>query len=160
MGWTIPYDTPKLRDLIEERTASHELRAWTPGLEWEQMPVTGQATALRHCYRGNAYAGVLYIVWEQRLKTGAVLRSIEVTRLKFFPQGRGEGTWGYKDMSCCSGADTSCPPSYLELSPPHDSQICRDWHETVRQEHAARVARAADTRRSGRGASRRGLRTW
>ncbi len=140
MGWTIPYSTPHRKDLIAERV---EDQTWTrkDGAKVERK-------ALKHCYRGGVRSGVLYIVWETTTKqkngSKSTERFIEVDLLRYYPEGRGEGNWGYKDMSCCMGPTSrSCPVSYLDMVPPHDGEWCGDWHKAVREGHAKRQQQRA-----------------
>ena len=134
MGWTI-HDTPKKQDLIRERVETRE---------WDQKDGShSKSVALKHCYSGGRFSGTLYIVWERTLThpDGKVEtnRFIEIDLLKYYPQGRGMGSWGYKDMDCCTGPCVStCPPAYLDLCPPHDNESCRHFHARCREYWAKR----------------------
>lgn len=56
MGWTYPFGSSR-RDLIEERTRSQER------LSGE---MTVKTTCLAKCFRGGAFSGVLWVVWERK----------------------------------------------------------------------------------------------
>lgn len=142
MGWTIPNDTPTRRDLIAERVKPQDC-TFENGLRVRTVP-------LRHCYIGGRFSGTLFIVWE-RTKTYPdgktdTERFIEVDSLRYYPQGRGMGNWGYKDMDCCMGPrEALCPPAYLDLCPPHiregkpeEDQRCKHFHERSRAYWAKR----------------------
>jgi hypothetical protein len=135
MGWTVHYDAPHRRDLIRELT---ETKEWV-----RETGVRAKSVALKHCYFGGRSSGTLYIVWERTIthpdgKTETT-RFIEVNLLRYYPQGRGFGNWGYKDMDCCMGPFVStCPPAYLDLCPPHDNESCRNFHSRCREYWAKR----------------------
>lgn len=142
MGWTIPYNTPHRHTLIADRAKVHEFTnkedsvvKWVP---------------LKHCYIGGQRKGTLYIVWEITMtaKDGTITTSrfIGVELLEYYAA---QNSWGYKDMECCIGPDKSmCPPAYLDLCPPHESQgntWCADWHARCRTYWADRKAKRQKT---------------
>ena len=129
MGWTVPYDMPHRKDLIQERT---EAKDWTI-----KDGTRIQSVALKHCFIGGRTSGTLYIVWDRTRTspdgTVEASRFIEVDLLRYYPKGRGMGDWGYKEMDCCMGPYAVCPPSYQDLCPPHDAEHCRAFHERSRE---------------------------
>jgi hypothetical protein len=142
MGWTIPYNTPKLSDLVKDRVKTHD---WTnEGSHVKDVP-------LRHCYRGGRFSGVLWIVHERTRtdKNGIVdtERWIECDLVRYYPQGRGVGNWGYKDMEICMGPnEISCPPAYLAMVPVHEDSpkcYCHGWRKRVASHNAGLNAQRA-----------------
>ena len=114
MGW---YGEPGTRrEKIERLTASRE-----------------NATCLRHCYRGNAYRGVLWSVWEaneqfRQAHPGEPDRGIACDLLEYR-----DGMWFHKPLSERSHPYYySCPLGYLEMVP----AACEQWREQVRKYHA------------------------
>jgi len=117
------------RDLIAERTAEFSyVQDKTGNL------VRGKTLA--HCYRGGAFAGILWAVKETTVTApdGTVVhhaRFIECDMLRYYREGN-SGSWGYKDMECCMGpVFLSCPISYLEMVPIHAGEYCGKWRERV-----------------------------
>ncbi len=142
MGWLFPYHTFRRSGLIAERTATQE---WT-----RPDGVLVRCEALKHCYRGNRFSGVLYIVWEQTFfePDGITTdRVIEVDLLRY------DGTtWGYKDMDeSMHPFYYSCPLSYLDMVP----ERCPEWRAGVRA-HAAKVAAKTKATKARRKAMREG----
>lgn len=145
MGWTIPYDTPKLADLVKDRVHPQT---------WEHQGIKVNDVPLRHCYRGGRFKGVLWIVHE-RTRThpdGKIetKRWIECDLVQYRPAGRGVGNWGYKDLEACMGpGEVSCPPAYLAMVPEHNENpecYCHGWRKRVLEHHAARKAENAKAR--------------
>lgn len=142
MGWLVPYHMPRLRDLIADRVR-RETRTNPDGAEVRH-------TALRHCYRGGRFSGVLYIAWEvTRTPPGGppeTTRFLEVDLVRYYRDVAG-GNWGYKDMDEGMGPNCySCPLSYLDLVPPDSSEYAVRWRERVRAWHAERAAKRAEQR--------------
>lgn len=107
MGWY--GDSGTRRQKIDDLT-----KAWRDDVQ-----------CLRHCYRGNAYRGVLWSVWEDPAG-----RSIHCDLLEYR-----SGLWWNKPMCESMGPFYySCPLGYLELVPVADEQ----WRECVRSYHAKR----------------------
>lgn len=139
MGWLFtPGQTRK--ELVARRTTG-----------WNHSTpegVTLKSTCLKHCYRGGAFSGVLWTIWERTFeKDGAAVqpaqRWIGCDLLRFY---REEG-WGYKDMAEEMGPYVySCPLGYLTIVPVADADWrygVRAYHERIRTKRAARqTARA------------------
>ncbi len=89
---------------------------------------------LAHCFRGCAYSGVLWSVWEiTYIKDGIDVKPARrLIRCDLCQYRKGDG-WGYKDMT---EADhpyyLSCPLKYLDMTP----EVCKEWRELVRKYHA------------------------
>ncbi len=133
MGWLFTYGQT-LKGIIAERTAG-----------WETTLDDGtfvKTVCLRHCYRGCAFSGVLWTVFERTFtKDGAEVRPAEkwigCDLLRWH-----KDSWGYKDMSESMGPyQVSCPLGYLAMVP----VACESWREGVRAYHerlkAKRLAR-------------------
>jgi hypothetical protein len=139
MGWLFtPGST--LKSQIAERTKG-----------WQHVTPDGMtvnSTSLAHCYRGGAFSGVLWTVWERTFeKNGQQVRPTErwigCDLLQFSKHDLG---WGYKDMEESMGPYFySCPLKYLDMVPQVASE---SWREGVRQYHA----RQLEKRRSRRAA--------
>ena len=88
-------------------------------------PGREEVKCLRHCYRGNAYRGVLWAVWEDPAG-----RHITCDVLEYR-----DNMWWNKPL--CEGMGPfyySCPLGYLAMVPPVDAE----WREQVRQYHNKR----------------------
>ena len=91
MGWLFTQGQT-LKELIQRQTKG-----------WENTQPDGTVIkniCLRHCYRGGAFSGVFWTVWERTFtKEGQPVkpadRSIGCDLLRF---QKGYG-WGYKDMA-------------------------------------------------------------
>ncbi len=128
MGWLFTRGSTR-KDLIERRT-----RSWVaPG----PQDTTVTTTCLAHCYRGGAFSGVLWAVWERTYtRNGEVVNSperwITCDLLKY---QRGFG-WGYKDVEeSMHPFYYSCPLRYLDLVPIETYGGCGEWREGVRRYH-------------------------
>jgi hypothetical protein len=87
-------------------------------------PFNGQR-CLRHCYRGNAYKGVLWSVWES--PAGNYIRC-DLLHYR-------DGMWMHKPMDESMGPFFySCPLSYLKMAPVADPT----WRECVVAYHNTR----------------------
>ena len=136
MGWLFTLGQTK-KDLVARRTKA-----------WDHATPDGAvitSVCLRHCYRGNAFTGVLWTVWErtftkdeQPVKPHERWIGCDLLRYR-----KGDG-WGYKDMEeSMHPYYYSCPLGYLELVP----VACEKWREGVRSYHA-RLAERRKARRS------------
>lgn len=110
MGWTYPFGSSR-RDLIAERTRSRE---------WQSGETTVQTTCLAKCFRGGAFSGVLWTVWERTFAIGGkearpTERWIGCDLMEYAKQYDG---WGYKDLDESMGPYYfSCPLKYLDMVP-------------------------------------------
>ena len=128
MGWLFKNGITR-KDLIAERT-----RDWTrEGAEG--MTVT--TACLAHCYRGGAFSGVLWAVWERTfIREGQSAQSVErwiTCDLLRYQQG----CWGYKDLDeAMFPYYFSCPLKYLEMAPIDTYGGHQEWRNGVRAYHA------------------------
>jgi hypothetical protein len=130
MGWLFTRGSTR-KTLIAERTSN-----WTTEGA-ERMTVT--STCLAHCYRGGAFSGVLWAVWERTFTRDEqpvkpVERWITCDLLRYQDQ-----CWGYKDMDeSVHPYYYSCPLKYLEMVPIEQYGGNAEWREGVRACHARR----------------------
>jgi len=119
MGWTFT-EHSKRRDLIAEITE-----------ERTDQDVT--YTTLAHCWRGNAYTGILWAVKE--VAKGGEREQFILCYLMRYQNDRWGGGWGYKGMGESEHPYYySCPKGYLEMAP----VACPEWREKVMRYHAWR----------------------
>jgi len=128
MGWTFGHSTKKslIAHLTREQTSRTGDRRWD---------------CVRHCYRGNAYKGVLWAVQTVTdTTTNDILTSFIGCYLLEYDRSQGPGyVWGYKDMEESSGpCYYSCPLAYLEMVPDPQTEHSTPWREKVRAYHAIR----------------------
>lgn len=144
MGWLFTCGSTR-RNQIDERTRS-----------WEHTTADGvlvKSTCLAHCYRGGAFSGVVWTVWERTFTkdgqdTEPSQRWIGCDLLR---HQRDYG-WGYKDMEeSMHPYFYSCPLKYLNLVPVERFGGHAEWRDGVRAYHA----RAAEKRRARRPAGHR-----
>ena len=123
MGWLFTNGITR-KQMIEDRTRSWQHEG--------QDGITIRSTCIAHCYRGNAFKGVLWSVWERTFeKDGVSVRPAErwigCDLLQYHT-----GAWGYKDMDeSVHPFYYSCPLSYLEKVP----VVNDEWREGVRAHH-------------------------
>jgi hypothetical protein len=119
--------------MIEDRTTSYKR------VSAEKKGNYVERTCLKHCYRGNAYKGVLWTVWEVKKVTAdgeTTNRYIGCDILQYYKY---DG-WGYKDLEESSGPGyLSCPLSYLEMVPEPKSAYAKQWRQAVRERHEKRA---------------------
>jgi hypothetical protein len=122
MGWLFTQGQTH-KELVARRT-----------LQWDHTRDDGtvvRSVCLRHCYRGGAFSGVLWTVWE---RTSTKDQQIEVHRwigcdLLLYQNTYG---WGYKDMAEeMHPFYYSCPLGYLAMVP----VACAEWREGVKAYH-------------------------
>ena len=131
MGWLFTHDSHR-STLVTELTSD---RNWTrdDGSKWT-------AKVVKHCYRGNNFSGVLWVVWSVSIDGQEKDRFIECNLLRFDKKCNG---WGYKDMDESMGPYYySCPLGYLELVP----ELNPEWREGVRTYHETRKHRRISSR--------------
>jgi hypothetical protein len=136
MGWLFTLGQTK-KDLVASRTKA-----------WDHNSPDGTVitnACLRHCYRGNAFSGVLWTVWERSFtKAGQPIQSPERWVACDLLKYQNDYGWGYKDMDESMHPYTySCPLGYLELVP----VACEEWREGVQSYHA-RLAERRKARRT------------
>lgn len=129
MGWLFQQGLSR-KDLVEQRTR-----------DWERTRDDGMkitTTCIAHCYRGGAFSGVLWAVWERRFtRDGSEVepsqRWISCDLLRY----ERDAGWGHKDMDESMGPfHYSCPLKYLDLVPIDQHGGNADWREQVRSYHA------------------------
>jgi len=143
MGWTTTIGSTK-KSIIAELTETwnckdRRLEHNQKSLQETSYITYFNAECIKHCYRGNAYSGVLWAVWEwkmydihtdEHLKTE---RWIGCYLLKYYKRDSG---WGYKDMDeSMNPYYYSCPLGYLELAPVANEE----WRKGVRAYHEKRT---------------------
>lgn len=135
MGWLFKSGATR-RGLIEERRKSWERQSG-------EMLVKSQCLA--HCYRGCAFSGVLWSVWERTFtkdgeETQPTERWIQCDLLQY----QRDYGWGYKDMEESMGPYYySCPRKYLDMVPLDRFGGNTEWREEVMAHHQ----RSAEKRR-------------
>lgn len=143
MGWLFINGTTR-REMIAERTN-----------DWERTTddaMTVKTTCLAHCYRGGAFSGVLWTVWERTfVKDGVEVQSTErwigCDLMRYQTDA-----WGYKDMEeSMFPYYFSCPIKYLDLVPLDKFGGNAEWREGVKRYHA----RNAEKRRARKLARKR-----
>jgi hypothetical protein len=124
MGWLFKYGET-LKQIIARRTAG-----WETTLDEGTFVKTA---CLRHCYRGCAFSGVLWTVFERTFtKDGTEVRPTEKWIGCDLLRWQRDYGWGYKDMEEAMGPyQFSCPLGYLALVP----VACEDWRAGVRLYH-------------------------
>jgi len=130
MGWSFGYDTK--HDAVQRLTQN-----------WNNE--NQRRGCLAHCYRGNAFSGVLWSVWSivDRHTGIEVDRYIACDLLRCTPQkdDGGFGRWGYKSVEESSHPYYySCPPKYLGMVPAKSfpTSVNMDWRKQVAEYHEKR----------------------
>ena len=125
MGWLFTRNQTR-KELVAENTHS-----------WERTKEDGthlKAVALKHCYRGNFFSGVLWTVWEYTYTNldGTIKEVKRWIGCDLCRYQKNYG-WGYKDMSeSAHPFYYSCPLGYLNMVP----VVCEEWRKGVREYHA------------------------
>ena len=125
MGWYYSAAWATRKDVIAELTK---------GCDTENVT----AKALKHCYRGNAWSGVLWTVVEiEQKETGKKERYIACDLIRYSnvsPAG-----FGYKPLDESMGPYYySCPLGYLDMVTEVKNQ---NWRDQVEAYHAKRKAK-------------------
>lgn len=94
-------------------------------------------TLIKHCYRGNAYSGVLWVVWERYMRNKSDDSITEKHRwIGCYLLKCVGGDWGYKDMEESMGpCYYSCPLGYLDIVQDDPNE---EWRKKVREYHDSR----------------------
>ena len=95
----------------------------------------GSRKCLAHCFRGNAFSGTLWSVWEVTYTDSSVpsQRWIQCDLLQY----RRDDGWGYKPMDeAMYPYYFSCPLGYLNMVPIDEYGGNEDWREGVFSYHA------------------------
>ena len=147
MGWLFTSNTSR-KDLIEARTRSWENlsvpKEWfeRQGVKlddsFNRVNYRLESTCLKYCYRGSAWKGTLWKVWDHKAiekATGEVIASELWIGCDLCEYSKSDNGWGYKDMDESMGPSYyNCPLSYLDLTP----AINHEWRESVRLYHGYR----------------------
>jgi ferredoxin len=132
MGWLYS-DRWTRRGLV-----AHLIEDWSNQLSPTDRPFYVAGKCLKHCYRGNAFSGVLWVVWEtQRLSTkdDTPVKDPEKWIACYLLKCVG-GEWGYKDMEESMGpCYYSCPLGYLDMVTENTNE---EWRKKVREYHDRR----------------------
>jgi hypothetical protein len=148
MGWTITYDTHRLKDFLKDRTEGWESK--------DAGVVAKKTTCVTYHYcMHNPGSGVLFKVMETtRMAPDGVTpvgseRWIGVDLIKYYGGKNKQYGWGYKDMEASMGPTAhGCPLSYVDELVPEpgpcaktDCKGCgkcweREWRMRVRTMHA------------------------
>jgi len=144
MGWLFRYGVTR-KQLIEERTRS-----------WERTRDDGLMIAtncLASCYRGGAFAGVLWAVWERSfIKDGEQTESPQRWITCDLLRHERDAGWGYKDLDeGCGPFAVSCPLAYLDLVPLDRYGGNVGWREWVRAYHSRQQEKRRQRRLSHSG---------
>ena len=142
MGWLFTRGMTR-KEMIAERSK-----------DWERTSDKGEAvrtTCLAHCYRGGAFSGVLWAVWERVFmkddqQTRPIERWITCDLLRY----QRDYGWGYKDMDeSMHPYYYSCPLKYLGMVPIEQFGGNAEWRQGVQEWHKRRkerrLVRAGDT---------------
>ena len=137
MGWLFCFNMTRRKDMVADR-----IKIWDTKNSYPENENYIISTCLRHCYRGNAFSGVLWTVRETVTYNKANDEVVETRRwiacdiLRYDNKNK---CWGYKDLDESVGPNYySCPLSYLEgLSEPRND-YAKEWREDVRKYHADR----------------------
>lgn len=131
MGWLFRTGITR-REMIAERT-----RDWT---RQGAGGITVATTCLAHCYRGGAFSGVLWAVWERTYtKDGKQAQSIERWITCDLLRYRKDDGWGYKDMDeSMHPYFYSCPLGYLAQVPIETYGGNEQWRQQVQSHHSRR----------------------
>jgi len=139
MGWLF------CKDWNRKQTIDNCTRNWETVDEYGNLV---QSTCIAHCYRGNAFSGVLWTVWERTFTRNGVEgrpteRWIGCDLLKYYRGApyRDQG-WGYKDMEESMGpCYYSCPKKYLDMVPLDQAGTNPEWRRMVQAYHAQKSAK-------------------
>ena len=133
MGWLFTQGLTR-KEMVEKRT-----KAWQNN---HADGTTVTSTCIAHCYRGCAFSGVLWTVWERTfIKDGVNTQPTERWIGCDLLQYQTNYGWGYKDMEeSCGPCTYSCPLGYFAMVPIVANE---GWRETVRAYHACKKAKRA-----------------
>jgi hypothetical protein len=129
MGWLFTCGMTR-REMIAERAS-----------DWERTGEDGmvvKSDCLAHCYRGGAFSGVLWSVWERTFtREGQTIKPTERWIACDLLRYQRDFGWGYKDMEeSMHPFYYSCPLGYLAMVPLDQFGGHVEWREGVRQYHA------------------------
>lgn len=104
---------------------------------------------LASCYRGNAYRGILWAVWETRFYQGTThITAFDDRYIMCYALSCYGGEWGYKAMCETMGpCYYSCPSGYLDMVSPDRFDGASEWRAEVRRVNAEVSAKRQATRK-------------
>ncbi len=131
MGWLFKPGVSR-KVLIADRTE-----------DWERTSkgMTVKSTCLAHCYRGGAFSGVLWSVWERTFEIDG--KSVQPTErwitCDILRYSKDDDGWGYKDMDeSVHPYYYSCPLGYLNMVPIEQYGGNAEWRQIVHDHHQRR----------------------
>ena len=127
MGWF--GRTGSRKELIADLTKPEVQQAGAKRIEYE---------TLQHCYRGNAYSGILWSVVEKRNATNDLQPSkVKYRMIRCDLMRYSDGMWQHKPMVEASHPYYySCPKKYLRITEGSPAEVqCSAWREKVREYH-------------------------
>ncbi|MHB0959302.1 MAG: hypothetical protein ACYC0X_23475 [Pirellulaceae bacterium] len=129
MGWLFTAGSNR-KQLIAERT-DNWAREGAGG-------ITVTTVCLAHCYRGGAFSGVLWAVWERTFaKDGQPTQPVERWITCDLLRHRKDFGWGYKDLEeSMHPYFYSCPLGYLDMVPMGQYGGNVEWRSGVQAYHA------------------------
>jgi hypothetical protein len=140
MGW-FGVAGKSRKELINELVAPYERK-----IENEYF----RYITLRHCYRGNAFSGVLWSLVEKC----SVINEFQLLTSKYqfircdVIQRRGDEWWYKPIFEADHPYYYSCPKKYLSLTAATPAQLrCELWRKRVREYHADAEQRRLSKRR-------------
>lgn len=120
-------------------TRKSQIRERTEG--WERVNAEGttvKSRCLAHCFRGGAFSGVLWTVWERSFERDGQQAQPAQRRIACdLLQYRTGFGWGYKDMDeSMHPYFYSCPLKYLAMVPIEQFGGNAEWRAVVHEYHA------------------------
>jgi hypothetical protein len=146
MGWYFTNWATR-KDIIEELTSDTDETGRESGRRFRRV-------CLAKCYKGAAYAGVLYAVIRQDIMEADATEWTEgepfiLVAMLRHSKHDGIPAWGYKEM--CESMHPyyyGCPLSYLDMAPVAN----QEWRDQTREAWAERKAKAAKRREARKAA--------
>lgn len=134
MGWLFKCGYSR-REMIAERIKN-----------WESTTLEGMVVksgCIAHCYRGGAFSGVLWMVWERTfVKDGVEVQPTERWICCDLLQYQKDYGWGYKNLEeSMHPYYYSCPLKYLGMVPTEQYGGNVEWRESVKSYHANKQAK-------------------
>jgi hypothetical protein len=137
MGWSFPTSPTRRSTAIADL-----VKPWSGGRD-EKTGITSHTACLAHCYRGGAYRGILWAVFEVARKNDelVVVETMRFIACFILQYAKEYDSWGYKDMEESMGPYYySCPLKYFDMVPETNEGVQPKWREAVRQHHQLSVA--------------------
>lgn len=140
-GWYTRHDL--LRHL---RYSANRQESW----ERSRGLIYSEHVLLASCYRGNAYSGNFWCVWQINFYHGNLrIALMEERYIVCNACSCYKKEWGYKDVTEDMGPlQFSCPVGYFDLVPIERYGGRQEWRDEVRRVAAMTNARRAATRKA------------